>query len=86
MLKKVLERLGTIESTTLVLKREEGGKIRVASMLWQDARMILRDGLLVVRNVDDRLHIARNLRHHDEWHPPMALWAGHRRNDKVIEA
>jgi hypothetical protein len=30
---KVLERLGTTESTTLALKSEVGGKIRVASLL-----------------------------------------------------
>jgi hypothetical protein len=32
---KVLERLGTTESTTLALKSEVGGKIRVASLLWE---------------------------------------------------
>jgi hypothetical protein len=49
---KDLEKLETTESTTLALKREDGGKIRVASMLWEDARVILRDEVLVVRNVD----------------------------------
>jgi hypothetical protein len=32
---KILERLGTTESTTLALKREVGGKIRVTSLLWE---------------------------------------------------
>jgi hypothetical protein len=32
----VLEKLGTTESTTLALKREEGGKIRVTSLLWEN--------------------------------------------------
>jgi hypothetical protein len=41
-----------------LFKREVGGKIRVASMLWEDARMILRDEVLIVRNVDGRLRVA----------------------------
>jgi hypothetical protein len=57
--------LGTTESTTLALKREDGGKIRLASMLWEDARVILRDEVLVVRNVDGRLRVAE-ARHHDD--------------------
>jgi hypothetical protein len=66
-----LERLGTTESTTLLLKREDGGKIGVASMLWEDAEVILRGEVLEIRNVDGRLHIARQVRHHDEWDPPV---------------
>jgi hypothetical protein len=54
----VLERLGTTESSSLALKREDGGKIRVTSLLWEDARVILRDEVLVVRNVDGRLRVA----------------------------
>jgi hypothetical protein len=38
MTEKVLEKLGTTESTTLVFKREVGGKIRVASLLWEAPR------------------------------------------------
>jgi len=41
-MEKVLERLGTIESTTLVFKCEDGGKIRVTSMLWESPKVILR--------------------------------------------
>jgi len=76
---KVIERLGTTEGTTLALKREDGGKIRVASILWEDARVILRDEVLVVRNVDGRLRVAEvpaPRRHND---PCTAT-------DKVIKA
>jgi hypothetical protein len=52
--KKVLERLGTTESTTLALKREEGGKIRVTSLLWEAPKVILRGEVLEVPNVDGR--------------------------------
>jgi hypothetical protein len=31
----VLEKLGTTESTTLAVRREESVKIRVASLLWE---------------------------------------------------
>jgi hypothetical protein len=61
----VLEKLGTTESTTLALTREDGGKIRVASLLWEDARVILRDEMLEVRNVDCPLRVAE-ARHHDD--------------------
>jgi hypothetical protein len=54
-----LSEWGITESTKLNLKREDGGKIRVASMLWEDTRVILPDEVLVIRNVDGWLHIAR---------------------------
>jgi hypothetical protein len=58
-------RLGTSQSRTLVLKREDGGKIRVASMLWPEPKVILRREVLEVRNVDGRLHVARKPRYSD---------------------
>ena len=68
---KVLERLGTTESTTLALKRENGGKIRVTSLLWESQKVILRGEVLGVRNVDGRLNIARKPRCPDEWDVPL---------------
>jgi hypothetical protein len=47
---KVLERLGTTESTTLAIKREVGGKIRVASLLWEAPKVIFRGEAPEVRN------------------------------------
>jgi hypothetical protein len=58
MLENVLERLGTTESTTLALKREDGGKIRVTSLLWESPKVILRGEVLEVCNVDARLRVA----------------------------
>jgi hypothetical protein len=52
MLENVLEKLGTTESTTLNFRREEGGKIRVTSLLWEAPKVILRGEALEVRNVD----------------------------------
>jgi hypothetical protein len=46
--------LGPTESTTLVFKREDDGKIRVTSIKPQ---VVLRDEVLEVRNVEGRLHI-----------------------------
>jgi hypothetical protein len=54
MTEKVLEKLGTTESTTLALKREDGGKIRVTSLLWEAHKVILRIEVLEIRNVDGR--------------------------------
>ena len=45
--------------------------MRVASRHWEDAKVIGRGEMLEVRNVDGRLHIARNEHHHDEWDPPV---------------
>jgi hypothetical protein len=66
MTEKVLEKLGTTESTTLALSRETDGKIRVTSLLWEAPKVILRGEVLEARNVDGRLHIARKPRHHDD--------------------
>ena len=55
MTESVLERLGTTESTTLVVKREDDGKIRITSLLWPEPKVILRGEVLKVRNVDHRV-------------------------------
>jgi hypothetical protein len=42
----------------------------------------LRDKVLEVRKVDERLHIARKPRHHDDWDPyssPTIRMNGHER-------
>jgi hypothetical protein len=71
MTENVLERLGTTESTTLALTRESDGKIRVTSLLWEAPKVILRNEVLEVRNVDGVLHIARKRRYYDEWEPKV---------------
>ena len=73
MLEKVLERMATSEDTTLVIKREPEGKMRVTSRHWEDAKVLLRDEVLEVRNVDGRLHVARKARRPDEWTPRLNL-------------
>jgi hypothetical protein len=40
---KVLEKLETTESTTLAVKRENGGKIRVTSLLWESPSLMPGD-------------------------------------------
>jgi hypothetical protein len=55
MLEKVLERLATSDDTTLVIKREDGGKMRITSRHWENARVLGRNEVLEVRNVDGRL-------------------------------
>jgi len=42
IVENVLERLGTTESTTLAVKRKDGGKIRVTSLLWAEPKVILK--------------------------------------------
>jgi hypothetical protein len=71
MTENVLEKLGTTESSTLALTRETDGKIRVTSLLWEAPKVILRNEVLEIRNVDGVLHIARKRRYHDEWDPKV---------------
>jgi hypothetical protein len=56
--RREFEKLGTTESTTLSVSRETGGKIRVTSLLWPEAKVILKDEVLELRNVDGRLCVA----------------------------
>jgi hypothetical protein len=43
--------------------------MRVTSTSWKGEKVFLRDQVLEVRNVDGRLHVAGNARHHGEWDP-----------------
>jgi hypothetical protein len=45
--------------------------MRVTSGSWDGEKVILRDQVLEVRNVDGRLHVARKERRPDEWDPPI---------------
>jgi hypothetical protein len=66
---KVLEKLATSDKATIVVERQPDGKMRVTSGSWDGEKVILKDQVLEVRNVEGRLHIARKPRHHDEWDP-----------------
>jgi hypothetical protein len=70
-LEKVLEKLATTEKTTIAIAREVGGKVRVTSGSWEGEKVILKDQVLEVRNVDGRLHVSRKARKPDEWDPPI---------------
>jgi hypothetical protein len=80
---KVLEKLETTESTTLAVKRV-GGKIRVASMLWESPKAILRGEVLEARDVDGPLHIAHKARHPDEWDLPVEAYDPYGPGDEFI--
>lgn len=64
----------TSEDTTLVIKRDADGKMRVTSRHWEDAKVILRNEVIEVRNVDGWLHVARKARKPDEWDPPVEAY------------
>jgi hypothetical protein len=68
---RVLERMGVSDGLTTSVRREEGGKIRVTSSAWEDAKVIGKHEVLEVRNVDGRLHVARKERRPDEWDQPI---------------
>jgi hypothetical protein len=69
---KVLEKLATSDKATIVVERLLNGNMRVTSGSWDGEKVILRDQVLEVRNVDGRLHIARKPREYDEWGPACA--------------
>ncbi len=54
--------------------READGKMRETSGSWDGEKVILRDQVLEIRNVDGRLHVARKARKPDEWDPPIAAY------------
>jgi hypothetical protein len=51
-------------------KELANAKMRVTSGSWDGEKVILKDQVLEVRNVEGRLHLARNERRPDEWDPP----------------
>jgi hypothetical protein len=65
-----LETLLVTEKATLSFERAEGGKIRVKSKSWDDAKVILPDQVLEVRNFDGRLRFARKGRDPDQGDQP----------------
>jgi hypothetical protein len=68
---KVLERLGVTDKATIVVEKTPEGKVRVTSSSWAQEKVILKDQVLEVRNVDGQLHLARKERRPDEWDPPI---------------
>jgi hypothetical protein len=68
---KVLEKLATSDKATIVVERLTDRKMRVTSGSWDGEKVILRDQVLEVRNVDGRLRVARKGRRPDEWDPPI---------------
>jgi hypothetical protein len=67
-LEKVIEKLAT------TLAREVGGKVRVTSGSWDGEKVILKNEVLEIRNVDGRLYVSRKARKPDEWDPPIAAY------------
>jgi hypothetical protein len=85
-LEKVLEKLAVTDETTLVCEKLPEGKIRVTSSAWAEERVILKDQVLEVRNVDDRLRRAQGAppRRLGSADPAVcALWAGQSESDFV---
>jgi hypothetical protein len=76
---KVLEKLATSDRITIVVERQPEGKMRVTSTSWDGERVLMRDQVLEVRNAtaDGRLRIARKVKHHDDWDPPIVPYDPH---------
>ena len=59
--------------------------MRVTSGSWDGERVILRDQMLEVHNVEGRLHIARKPRQYDEWDPYVPPYDPHGPGATVID-
>jgi hypothetical protein len=55
-LEKVLDTLAVTDKATLVFERQPDGKILVTSGSWDGEKVILKDQVLEIRNVEGRLH------------------------------
>jgi hypothetical protein len=55
----------------LTVKRDLDGKMRATARNWPDGKVICRDEVIELRNVDGQIRVARKIRHHDEWDPPI---------------
>ncbi len=60
------------QTASIVIERLLGGKTPVTSSSWDHERVVSRDQVRDVRNVEGRLHVARQAKHPDEWDPPIA--------------
>jgi hypothetical protein len=59
--------------------------VRVTSGSWEGEKVILKDQVLEVRNVDGRLYVSRKAKKPDEWDLSSKLfrfWKGERKPDK----
>jgi len=70
--KKILERLATSKKATIVIERPSEGKIRMTSGSWGQPKVVLRDQVLEIHSVDQRIHLAQKPPRHNEWGPPWA--------------
>ncbi len=85
---RVVDNLATSDRVTIVVYRLPDGKMLVPSGTWGGERVGSRDQVLDVRNVDSRLHVARNERRHDEWDPrvePFGPYAPGKGYDVIID-
>jgi hypothetical protein len=60
------KKLATSDKATIVIERLTDGKMRVTSGSWDGVKVILRDQVPEVRNVEGRPHVARKRLHHDQ--------------------
>jgi hypothetical protein len=61
--------LGRVREVRDLVERAPDGKTRVPSGSWNGEKVIRKDQVLEIRNVDQRVHVARKPRHRDQWAP-----------------
>jgi hypothetical protein len=69
----------------LAVARVDGGKIRVTSLLWPEPKVILKDEVPEIRNVDGPLHIARKVKPPGRMEPADRGVRPYRPGDEFID-
>ena len=59
---------------TIAVEAAPEGKKRVRAAAWEDARVILKDQVLELRNTDRRIRVARKDREHDDHDVPVPVY------------
>jgi hypothetical protein len=53
-------------------------------LLWESPKVILKKEVLEIRNVDGSVHIARKVKHYDDWDPPVEAYPTGRATSSLI--
>ncbi len=59
------------DDIVLTVKRDTEGKMRATAKIWPDAKVLGRNEVIEIRNVDGQIRVARKERRHDEWDQPV---------------
>jgi len=62
------------DKATIAVEAAPEGRMRVGAAAWEDARVILKDQVLELRNTDRRIRVARKDREHHDHDVPVPVY------------